>query len=210
MRDISNIKFINYRFPAMVPSPRIRRPIMTRTLALFITTASVLTPAAHAQTAAELSGTWESPEPQNLGQMHALGAFVFDGDTWSTTFHAFADAGTSQPLFTVEVGGTYVLGAPSEAVNDAVEAVFHVSRRVLTAEGEAGAALFGSMGCDIAAGETRPLVSEGCGFLSPVMQAGAEYDLVRVEGDTLTLGDRSADLSRERPAMLAAVSYVRR
>ena len=168
--------------------------------------------AAHAQQASppSLEGRWASTAPENMGRMHATRSFVFEGDRWRVQFHAFADADAKAPLFTLDVGGVFVLGGPSAKVPGAWEGVFPAQYRRITADSEAGAAMFAGMGCALEAGKPVALVAQGCGFVPPLMQAMGEYDLVAVKAGQLFLGDRAGDLTKARPETLTPFALQRR
>lgn len=165
---------------------------------------------AHADQPPAISGHWESPAPEHYGQVFATRAFRFTGKHWQVVYRAYADAQARQPLFTLHVGGFYVLGGPSEQVPGAVEGVFAADHRDITAESEAGVALFAGAGCPLKQGRRTPLLSKGCGPVPALMQAMGEYDLVQVRGGQLFLGDRGADLTKARPTALTPYPLVRR
>lgn len=152
--------------------------------------------------AAALTGTWHSVAPEAMGNLHALRHFVISSDHWKVRFNAFADAQARQPLFTLEVGGVYTLGGASPTVSGAWEGVFPAQYRRITADSEAGVALFAAMGCTLRAGTPLALVSQSCGFVPSLMTAMGEYDLVAIKDDQLFFGDRSGDLTRSRPNKL--------
>lgn len=159
-------------------------------------------------TAQELDGRWISAAPENIGQMHAIRDFTFDDGRWSVDFVGFADAEATAPLFTATVSGTYVIGGDAQ-VDEAWSAVFHIAARSVTANSPAGVSMFESLGCRLDEGVAMDLTVDGCGFLPSVMASAVEYDLIAIHDDQLFLGDRSGDLSLERPGKLIRYPLVR-
>ena len=157
-----------------------------------------------------LVGQWESAGPEDLGRMFATRSFNFDGDHWRVSFRTFADAEMRRALFTLEAGGVFVLGGQSAKVPAAWEGVFPAQYRRITADSDAGAALFASMGCTLRPGQPVSLTVQGCGFVPSLMQAMGEYDLVLVKDVQLFFGDRSGDLSKARPDKLTPFALRRR
>jgi hypothetical protein len=179
---------------------------MTRLLPLL----ALLAPPALAQTAPDIPGRWVSAAAEAAGPVTGMRDFTFDGDRWSVRFSAFADAGTTQPLFVLDVAGAYVVGGPSAAVPGAWDANFPILSTTVTAASPAGVDMFAGMGCTLSEGEPKALIAEGCGFLPPVMDAMGEFDLVALKDGQLFLGDRSGDLTKARPTALIAYPLVRK
>ena len=165
---------------------------------------------AQAQEAPSLQGHWASAALENYGNHFATRTFTFIDKEWRVTYRAYADAQGKQPLFRLEVGGFYVLGQASAGVSGAFEGIFPADHRQLTAESAAGVGMFASMGCTLEQGKALSLVSQGCGFVPPLMQAMGEYDLVALKDGRLYFGDRAGDLSKARPAALTPYPLVRK
>lgn len=151
-----------------------------------------------------LQGDWESIASETNGPIFATRAFHFEDDRWKVAFHAFADADRKVPLFSLDVGGMFVIGDLSATVTDAYEGVFPARYRKITADSDAGVNFFASMGCTLHKGEVKNLLSQGCGFIPGLMQAMGEYDLVSIKNGELFFGDRSGDLTKARPVKLTA------
>lgn len=179
-----------------------------QTLMAACASAALFTPAL-AEDAVSIGGRWTSVAPEAQGGVFATREFQFDDGRWSVIFRTFADEAASQPLFRIDVAGAYVIGGPSAAIEGAHNGIFPALQRDLTAESPAGVALFAGMGCALEEGVVKHLVDEGCGFLPPLMQVMGEYDLVALQDDRLFLGDRTGDLSKERPAALTPYPLVR-
>lgn len=142
--------------------------------------------------------------------MYVTRAFTLTDKEWAVVFHAFGDAQGAQPLFTLNVGGIYVIGPASARVPGAYDAVFPADRRHITADSAQGVAMFAGMGCSLNQGEETALMQKGCGFLPGLMEAMGEYDLVAIKDGQLFFGDRSGDLTKVRPAFLTALPLVRK
>lgn len=159
--------------------------------------------------APDISGHWQSRAPEATGPVFATRDFILTDREWTIAFHAFADAEGKVPLFTLDVGGVYVLGGASVAVPGAVEGIFPATHRNLTADSAEGVAFFAGQGCALTVGQAMPLVQTGCGFVPGLMQAMGEYDLVAVKDGSLFFGDRSGDLTKARPTALTPYPLVR-
>lgn len=170
---------------------------------------SALAGSAGAADAPAIAGHWASAAPEAQGPIFATRDFQLDDTSWSLVFRAFADSAATQPLFRIDVAGVYLVGGPSGAVPGAMEGIFPATQRKLTAESAAGVAMFESMGCKLEQGVTKSLVSEGCGFLPPLMQAMGEYDLVALKDGQLFFGDRTGDLTKARPTKLTPFPLVK-
>lgn len=157
----------------------------------------------------DIAGRWQSAAPEAAGPVFATRDFTLTDREWSVVFRAYADAAGTAPLFTLQVGGVYVLGGPAPAVPGAVEAVFPAERRSVTADSAAGVAFFAGQGCSLTLGQPQPLVDRGCGFVPGLMQAMGEYDLVALRDGALFFGDRTGDLTRARPQRLTDYPLVR-
>lgn len=155
-----------------------------------------------------LAGRWVSAAPEAMGPIQGTRDFAFEADRWSVTFTAFADPEAAQALFRLDVGGRFVLGGPSAAVDGAFEAIFPADRRRITALSEAGVQMFAAQGCALQVGVALDLTSQGCGFVPSLMAAMGEYDLVAMRDGRLFLGDRAADLSKARPTALTPFPLV--
>jgi hypothetical protein len=164
---------------------------------------------AQAQDVPQLKGRWASAALENYGSHFAMRTFKFTDKEWKVTYRAYADAQGKQPLFSLDVGGFYVLGQASATVAGAFEGIFPANHRHVTAESDAGVGMFASMGCTLEKGKALPLVGQGCGFVPGIMQAMGEYDLVAFKDGRLYFGDRAGDLTKARPVALTSYPLVR-
>ena len=158
----------------------------------------------------DLTGHWVSAAPEAQGKIFVLRDFTFKGQDWSVVYRAFGDAGAKQPLFTLDVGGVFVIGSAAPKVPGAFEGIFPALYRKITADSPAGVGMFAQMGCALALGTAKSLVSEGCGFMPPLMQAMGEYDLVLLKDGQFFFGDRAGDLTKARPEALYPYPLVKR
>lgn len=156
-----------------------------------------------------ISGQWASIAPENYGHMVATRHFTFSAKRWAVKFQVYADAAGTQPLFHLNVGGPYTLGGPSATVAGASEGIFPADHRLITADSPAGVQLFATQGCTLQQGTPLALTTSGCGFVPSLMQNMGEYDLMALKDGQLFLGDRSADLSKARPAKLTPYPLLR-
>ncbi len=170
---------------------------------------SIAATSASAQTP-DVVGQWRSRGLEAAGPMHVTRAFTLTDTEWTVVFHAFGDAQGMQPLFTLNVGGIYVIGAASAKVSGAYDAVFPANHRHITADSDQGVAMFAGMGCRLNKGEETALIQRGCGFVPGLMNAMGEYDLVALKDGQLFFGDRSGDLTKLRPAFLTTYPLVRK
>lgn len=163
---------------------------------------------AHALDQKEIQGRWKSESIENLGQIYGHRDFNFDQDSWSITFKAFGDAEGNLELFRLNVGGSYIIGNGSDSEGQS-PANFTVLHRTIQTGTEAGKTMFESMRCALEINREKDLTNEACGFIPAIMASGIEYDLLSLKDNKLYLGDRSGDLSKERPEKLTAYPLVK-
>lgn len=157
----------------------------------------------------QIEGRWKSERLEPQGKLFVSRDFTFAGDSWSVVYRAHADANGANPLFTLDVGGIFVVGERSTTLPEAHDGIFPARRRNITADSAAGVAMFAAMGCTLLEGVPKALVSEGCGFVPPLMTAMGEYDLVTIKDGKLFFGDRSGDLTKARPQSLYAFPLIK-
>lgn len=123
---------------------------------------------------------------------------VYDGTSasYELTFHFFADPGCSVPFVTFVSKGDFV-ARPSSNVPGAIEFDATWTGRTMRADSEASVPLLNS-GCGKppwSLGQTQDIFATGCaaaGF-RPSAECVRDFDLLRVSGSTLSLGQRPAD-----------------
>lgn len=180
------------------------------TLIVWVAAAAASVATATAPQAPTLSGHWQSAGPEAQGKLFVTRDFTFKGNTWRVIYRAFGDAEAKLPLFTLDVGGIFVVGGPSAALTGAYEGIFPATHRKIVADSGEGATMFAQMGCKLVVGVAKALVSEPCGFVPSQMQAMGEYDLVAIKNGKLFFGERSGDLTKERPKALYPFPLVRK
>ena len=156
-----------------------------------------------ANTPPDLAGRWVSacvPNPQADGSTQYFQlTFNIESARWAVDYVVHGDAVCSVPLLTVQIAGPYLLESPSVAVAGAWEGRFGFDARTVRPEVDGlRDFLRGLEGCGDGAFETgvaSDTLAVGCPGLGqyPAADCGEEFDIVRLEGDTLTFGARPAD-----------------
>ena len=160
-------------------------------------------------TSKDLIGRWVSASVENYGQFYGKREFVLTERAWAISFNAFGDDKASVPLWTLRVEGTYVLGQAHPKVAGARYADFAGSAKYITAYTDEFLKTF-SNGASWKKNTEYEFSRTGAGFFPSVEAGPVEYDLVKLEGNTLFLGDRSVDLNKERAQKASAYALVRR
>jgi hypothetical protein len=164
---------------------------------------------APAFTSKDLIGAWVSSGIENYGQFFGKREFFLTEKAWALRFYAFSDEKAANPLWTLRVEGTYLLGQSHPSVPGARYADFAGSAKYITAYTPDFLKLYGG-GAPWKAGVEYDFSRTGAGFLPSVENGPIEYDLVKLEGSKLYLGDRSIDLNKERAQKPSAYALVRR
>jgi hypothetical protein len=170
-------------------------------------------------TAPALTGAWTSPcTPMNDQQAFSL-AFVIEPATWAVDYTVFADTSCTTKFMTVHIDGPYEIGATSTVVPDAHDARFGFTTKSVIPHLEAAAQFLASpAGCGLAGfavGQAMDISTTGCANLGqrPIAACAADFDLVKLEGDQLTFGERPADNDMcsedKRPRALSQLSITR-
>jgi Adenomatosis polyposis coli down-regulated 1 len=147
-------------------------------------------------TAAELVGKWVSACTSNgMGGGFTLN-FDLTETTWKLDYIAFADAMCATKNLTVYIEGGYELGAASTAVMGAREGKFDFDVKTVTPHND-GAAGFLPMACGAGSFtvDMATDITAGCPGLGayPVADCPSDYDIVKLDGNTLQFGARPAD-----------------
>lgn len=167
----------------------------------------------------DVTGHWKSDcLPGQNGQSQSLD-FQIAGATWSLDYVTFGDAACATPFVTAHIEGPYEVGAAASKVPTAHEARFGFTSKTVTPHGAAAVAfLSGLPACGTGSftdGAPTDVLEKGCAGLGqyPKAQCPADYDLVAVEGDSLTFGARPADndmcTPEKRPTALAGFASHR-
>lgn len=176
-----------------------------------------------AATAPSLVGRWISdctPSPQADGSTQYFRLdFDLDATDWTLDYVVHGDAACEVPLVTVHIEGPYALERPSESVAGAWEARFGFERKTIRPEVDGLRDFLNSLeGCgttDFETGVAQDVYASGCpGFGQyPEASCEADYDLVRLDGDSLFFGARPADndmcTAAKRPTAVSPVANRR-
>ena len=121
-----------------------------------------------------------------------------DDADWRLTIRFYGDDGCTNGLFSVESAGTYDMGPKAMSPRDATQIRFDLRTLKLAPLTEEAAMRFEAGGCGDGpwkVGEGQEVATKGCLGLVPTLEAcPTEYDIVKTDGETLRLGDRSAGL----------------
>ena len=149
-------------------------------------------------------------------QLYIKRRIINDGDHWEGYFAFFADPEGAHPALTVHMQGRYLFGKPSP-VADGLEVDLPIERVLLTAHNAYFLDLFNSAAAGTCGSSTWELHVEkdvtdthGCLPLGlDLLNEGAEYELMKREGDKLYYGARPADGSApNRPEKRATTFQV--
>jgi hypothetical protein len=162
------------------------------------------------QVAQDLQGQWSSADCEPIGNnLFILRDFDFAENDWSLEVNVFVDDQCTVQSLNAAVGGAFsVVGASSIA--GAFETDFGFNRRDLTVLDQGTVDFLNTQpagSCGDAAwavGVVQSIQNTGCAALGFPSQAQCptEFDLVKVDGTTLFLGDRSTDLCQARALAL--------
>ncbi len=169
-----------------------------------------------------ITGIWESErcdvQERNGTRTSSRSVFVFLENEWALEFTQYSDEACRTPSLRAFFQGRYRITRPSSLVPGAHEATFGFSSKRLTlyADGLLAQANGGACGGRVwTRGREEDVTSTGCLWVVPVSACREEFDLVKVEGDRLLLGERPAagkDLCGEdrRARALRSLPLVRR
>ncbi|MGH9947161.1 MAG: cyclase family protein [Pyrinomonadaceae bacterium] len=145
--------------------------------------------------ATRMVGRWKSAAAEKVGNLgYRTREFNFRKDRWWIEVVFYSDEKLTDALFSFVGEGPYELGAESKTAAGATEAVFHFDKKILKVlADESKVSGFGFSGCDLNKGVAKDVSTIGCGNFTSVAVCGQEYDLVKLDGNTLYLGSRPAD-----------------
>lgn len=182
---------------------------------------STTTAGATPLTAKDLAGEWVSkgceayPNGQG-GENYLTRDFTLTESTWDLSFSIFGDKDCTVPLFTSKIHGPYTLGALSAKVEGATEGQFGFETNEWTAHTADMAAAFTGAGCGSMPWEVdvpQDVTQTGCiGVARKVSECPQEYDVVSLDGDALSFGQRITDMCKEdgRPTALSAYAVYKK
>jgi hypothetical protein len=169
-----------------------------------------------------ITGIWESErcdvQERNGTRTSSRSVFVFLENEWALEFIQYSDDACRAPSLRAFLQGRYRITQPSSLVPGAHEATFGFSSKRLTlyADGLLAQANGGACGGRVwTHGREEDVSPTGCLWVVPVSACREEFDLVKVDGDRLLLGERpppGKDLCREdrRARALRSLPLVRR
>jgi hypothetical protein len=170
--------------------------------------------------APDLSGKWQSA----CTPMSDTQGFVLDFDltdkTWGLDYVVYGDKACTSKFLTVRIEGPYEVGSASKTVAGAHDARFAFTKKTITPHSAAAAGYLASdAGCNqpgFAEGVAKDVGATGCANLGqrPISACPADYDLVKVDGDTLFFGARPADndmcTEAKRPTAISQLGSKRK
>jgi hypothetical protein len=161
-----------------------------------------------------------TPSPQADGSTQYFRLdFDLTPTEWALDYVVHGDPACDVPLVTVHIEGPYALERPSDAVAGAWEARFGFTSKTIRPEVDGLRDFLNSLeGCgtaDFETGVAQDVYASGCAGFGQYPQAScdADYDLVRLDGDSLFFGARPADndmcTPEKRPTALSPVANRR-
>jgi len=144
--------------------------------------------------AIDISGNWKSAAIEDLGDGYfGTRDLRLTQTDWEVVFTRYLDKEATKPVYTYRANGTYAVGAASTAVEGAYDVVFTVSAKFLTL-GTDDAQVIKTAGlefCNFLKKDVEVDISTlGCSSFMTVTGCPEEYDLVKLEGADLLLGNR--------------------
>jgi len=178
--------------------------------------------AAQPRTMPALMGVWESErcveQERGGARTSSKSVFIFLDGEWALELVQFADEQCGRPTMKVFFAGRYQITHHSSVVAGANDATFGFSYKAVTLYDESLLAEANRGVCGRHAWERRQprdVSATGCFWVTPTSACPKEFDLVKVEGNRLFLGERpqpGQDLCSEdrRAQKLRSLPLVRR
>jgi hypothetical protein len=172
--------------------------------------------------AISIAGIWESErcdvQERNGRKTSSRSVFVFLDDEWALEFTQYSDAACTTPSLRAFFHGRYRITEPSSAVAGAYHATFGFSVKRLTLYDDGLLAQANRGACATRSwtrGREEDVSSTGCLWVVPISACREEFDLVKLDGERLLLGERPAagtDLCRadRRARALRSLPLIRR
>jgi hypothetical protein len=185
------------------------------------TTPAAAVPASSLRGGVEVMGFWESEacvvQERDGSRTSSKSAFVFLGREWALEFVQFGDDQCARPSLRAFFTGQYQITQPSRVVSAAHDATFGFSYKAVTLYDESllAEANRACGGLVWKRGEPQDVTKTGCLWVTPVSACPQEFDLVKLDGNRLFLGERPPPgtnlCSEERRARkLRSLALVRR
>jgi hypothetical protein len=144
------------------------------------------------------AGHWVSGCSPSSSTQGAVLDFDIGAVNWAIDYTVFGDQTCTTKFLAVRIEGTYTIGDKS-SVPGAYDARFGFARKMVTPHMDAAAQfLTSAAGCAQAGfttGVAKDISGTGCANLGqrPISSCAADYDLVKVDANQITFGDRPAD-----------------
>jgi hypothetical protein len=173
-------------------------------------------------TSISIAGIWESErcdvQERNGKQTSSTSVFVFLDGEWALELIQYPDAACTAPSLRAFFHGRYRITEPSRAVAGAYHATFGFSVKRITLYDDGLVAQANRSACGTRTwtrGREEDVSATGCLWVVPVSACREEFDLVKLDGERLMLGERPAagtDLCRanRRARALRSLPLVRR
>jgi hypothetical protein len=196
--------------------------MLMRTLVALFIGASVSDLATQPQAAAAVLGVWESEgcvvQERGGVRTSSKSTFIFLDRDWALEFVQFSDDQCSRPTLKAFFSGPYQITQPSPVLAGANDATFGFSYKAVTLYDESLLAQANKGVCGRRVwerGQPQDVSETGCLWVTPTSACPREFDLVKVEGNRLFLGERpqpGQDLCREdrRAQKLRSLPLIRR
>ena len=167
-------------------------------------------------------GVWESErcvvQERGGNRTSSKSVFIFLDREWALEFVQFADDQCARPAMKAFFAGQYEITQQSRTVPGANDATFGFSYKAVTLYdesllAEANRGVCGRRGWE--RGTPQDVSATGCFWVTPTSACPKEFDLAKLEGHRLFLGERpqpGQDLCREdrRAKTLRTLPLVRR
>ena len=153
--------------------------------------------AAQPMTPSGVRGFWESEacvvQERDGARTSSRSTFVFLGGEWALEVVQFGDDQCTRPTSRAFFTGQYEITQPSRVVSSAHDATFGFSYKAVTLYDDSLLAEANRGVCGERAwkrGEPQDVTTTGCLWVTPVATCPQEFDLVKVDGNRLFLGER--------------------
>jgi hypothetical protein len=142
-----------------------------------------------------LEGVYASRAPEPWYGGYGTRRFTFEKGRWSLVFVHALDPEMRRPTVQFRTHGPYRIGAASEAVKGAYEAVFGEEAKLVTLliADERVVKAFGFADCGLKQGVETDISAKGCANWKPVAQCGEDHDLLAIDHAGLHFGVRPRD-----------------
>lgn len=166
-------------------------------------------------------GRWVSPERESVTNpddsvYYVVRDYTFTDDAFRAVTSVYGDPVSDLKFYTAVVDGTYELTGESEALEGATDIDFTFAQITIEPDSLAFIDIFMKSKCGDGMwglGMPQDISETGCLSFRPIADYPVEYDIVKVQGDSLQLGIRPADgdlgSEEKRPAELSLKALIR-